>query len=554
MSIRITRNNKVRALFDMWVFCDLIKYRGGTKAFSTIHEELVQFITAADAAIESDDIDAKVDVVMRALVLMPRGHLKSTICVTLYCLWRIYRNPNIRIMVGTDVKELSWAFIRELRSYFEDRDLQETVWNSRPHISGPLVPDLDRSGRRRGEDENEAQDKKIIWSATALQVLRSDKMKEPTVRAGSVGSINTGEHYDLVILDDIVDFKNTKTSNLIEKTFNWAQDLESVVDPRRAVHMGTVSGKKLYDHVGDQVLVLGTRYARGDYYEYLIENKLELGYNVMFRNVYRNGVDDTEGYLWPERFNAKVVASLRKRLKGKKFASQYMNKIITEETQPLNPENIQYYVAEPRANVGYVDIWTEEGRVIVRPYLVIDPAISMDMRADDTSICVGGLDTEGRFWVLEQHLGHFKPEKTASIVYDLVLKWHLQTCYVENVGFQRALMYTIDDYFKAKNVHMKCKEWKPHGKGAKKPRIENYLEPYFSGRRIFLPAALKYNSTIQDSVTYFPSDVVKDDAPDTWAILIEIAKPPVGYTDKFKKAQSRPPAAARRNRKYGGSR
>ncbi len=537
----------------MWAFADLINYKGGTKEFSAIHQELCEFITLADRAIEDGDLDSKLEVVRRALVLMPRGHLKSTICVTLYTLWRIYRNPNIRIMVGTNVKELSWAFIRELRSYFEDTTLQETVWNNRPHITGSLVPDLDRSGRRR-QDDNDAKDKKIIWSATALQVIRDKKMKEPTVRAGSVGSINTGEHYDLLLLDDVVDFKNTKTSNLIQKTFDWAQDLESVLDPLRVVPIGKINGKVIYDAVGDQVLGLGTRYAKGDYWQYIQENQEELGYKVKFHNVYRNGRDNTQGYLWPERFNDGVIAKLRTRLKARKFASQYMNTIIVEEEQQLDPEGADYYDYPVSVHFGYAEVLAPGKKHIVRPYLVVDPAVSMDMNADDTSICVGGFDEQGHFWVLEQRLGHYKPATTAAIVFELYHKWRLSSVYVENVGFQRALMYSIDDHFEKKNVHLKCKEWKPHGKGAKKARIASYLQPYFEARTIHLPRALKFNSTVQDSITYFPSEAVKDDAPDTWAILMEIAKPPTAFLPEYKRAMSRPPARAFRNVKYGGVR
>src|SRR5512141_1086420 len=162
-------NQKVRALFDFWEFVDLIQFRGGKKAFAQCHYEL---ITWADT--HGKD---------RELILMPRGHLKSTIMSVARKLWRIYQNPNVRIYVGTSTRFLATAFVRQIKQYLEDPFLQEYVWNDRPHIDGRLVPLMDRTSRSRRNDlgDTEAADKKVVWRADAIQVVRSDIMSEPTV-------------------------------------------------------------------------------------------------------------------------------------------------------------------------------------------------------------------------------------------------------------------------------------------------------------------------------------------------------------------------------------
>ncbi len=102
-----THQQRIDALFDIWVFCDLINFRGGRKSFGKFHNELTDFLTQTQRTEDTEN--------RRRLILAPRGHLKSTVCSVLYVLWRIYRNPDIRILVGTNLKRLSRSFIRELR-------------------------------------------------------------------------------------------------------------------------------------------------------------------------------------------------------------------------------------------------------------------------------------------------------------------------------------------------------------------------------------------------------------------------------------------------------
>ena len=181
---------KVRALTDIWAFAELIDYKGGPKKFSKCHYDMTEFLLETQA---SESFENR-----RRLILMSRGHSKSSVCSVLYTMWRVYRNPNIRILVGTNIKRLARGFIRELRQYFENKELQETVWNSRPHVAGPLIPVLSAADRRQrnsrrnnnysnmemedsGFNINVADDTKLIWSGESLQVTRPAVLKEPTI-------------------------------------------------------------------------------------------------------------------------------------------------------------------------------------------------------------------------------------------------------------------------------------------------------------------------------------------------------------------------------------
>ncbi|MGH2412815.1 MAG: hypothetical protein ACRDEA_03785, partial [Microcystaceae cyanobacterium] len=445
---------RVKALFDYWEFVDLIGFKGGRKAFSGMHFEMSEFNTHPQVR--------QCNSQRRRLNLVPRGHLKSTQNTVGMSLWRIYRNSNIRICVDTATRDLALQFVREIKQYFEDEELQEKVWNNRPHIPGRLIPILDKAGfSRRNQrwnlgDWTESTDKKIVWRADAIQVMRSDMMKEPTILAASPGSNITGMHFDLIIMDDIINDDTVATPEKIEKTLRQIQDLESVLDPQRVVSIGKVGEEKIVETIGDEQIVNGTRYAKDDYYGYLIENLEYLDYKLFFRNLYVNGQDNGDGYIWQEKFNDSHVDMLKKRIGAIRFASQYLNKVIASEEIILQLDMIQHFRPDycdlSQRGLVRVRTWNNEDQkeeyTDVRPYLVIDPAISQKKTADYSVILVGGLDFARNLYIFDFKCGRFLPDTLIEMTYELVEKWKLVAVHVEVVSFQQALVYMFKQTIK----------------------------------------------------------------------------------------------------------
>ena len=502
--------------------------------------------------------------------------MKSTVGVSLYILWRIYRNANIRILVGTNIKRLARALIRELRQYLEDEELQQLVWNVRPHVEGALVPALDAAGKRRrnaqrsgSEDENEALDKKVIWSSEAIQVIRSGKFKEPTVAAVSALTTMTGDHYDLVILDDVVDFKNSDQPGKREKIMQWALDLESILDPQRVVTYGTVDTKNLYEVIGDEVLITGTRYYDGDYYGNLLSNLEELQYRTFIRNVYKNGRDNTDGYLWDEKFNHKTVQKLRKRLTPRQFAAQYLNEIMTDEERIFKQESIKWIHAE-RVKVSerkvYIRLTDEEQaqhstmygtlrtHIELRPLLVIDPAISQSSSADYTVLAVGGYDTDGKFYLIDLRAGRWLPSETINKMWELVEKWQLAMVHVETGnGLGLSLVHAIKESFTRKKKALVVKEVKP-GTEKKEARIQDNLEPLFANVGYFNATSWTANvPEFKDEIDFYPRSA-HDDVLDAVAWIAKLATR-IKQRDKLRNGKALTRKTSNRvNKYYGGVR
>lgn len=517
--------DKLNALDDIWAFADLINYRGGKVGFSQFHFELTDFLCQPQ---KIEDV-----AIRRRLILASRGHFKSSVCSVLYVMWRIYRNPDIRVLVAANLKRLSKAFIRELRQYFEDKWLQDNVWNKRPHIEGVLVPALSAADRRkrnatRNDEDTEATDSKLIWSMEALQVIRPTYVKEPTVQTVSIGTTVTGDHYDLLILDDIVDFSNSDTENKAEQILDWTRDLESVLDPRLEHCYEYMDGKQartFTDFTGDESVTLGTRYFQWDYYGYLLENAELLGHCSFVRNVYVNGEDDTEGYTFPERFTQEVVENIKRRLNSfRRFASQYLNRIVSNDEQLLLRENIQYFMINgcDIAEDGYVVINSGLGkRVRVKPMLVVDPAVSQKATADNTVLTVGGYDDNKELYVFDMRAGRFVPSETIRHIFELAAKWHLNAVTVETVGGFGLLAPIIKDNFVKYNKILAVREYKP--KGEKKARILTHLEPQWENKTIHMSNVLALMTVLNDELDAFP--LGKDDCVDTISIICELCTP-----------------------------
>lgn len=519
----------VRALTDMTAFAELISFHGGWNNFSDCHEELAVFLSRPQLdhdcqqklAFEGDEYGA----CLRRLVLMPRGHLKSTIGTILYVLWRIYRNPEIRVLVGCNLQSLAYSFIRELRSHLENPGLQDT-WNNRPHIKGSLIPAIQKKTNARNfNSDTDAEDRKVIWNNVALQVVRNGKYKEPTIFATSVGTTITGMHFDLIILDDLVDFKNVESEQKKTQVEEWIADVESVVNPPQLMQVDSGSGLVFNDILGGEVLVNGTRYAVDDYYGQVLERKEDLGYQVHTRNIYRNGKDATDGYLWQERYNDRVVDSLRARLSPRRFSSQYLNTVYEKDAHLFNVSAVQVIPDDCvfRSN-GKLCVRLPNGRVeILAPIIALDPAFSTSKTGDDCGIAVGGKFRDGTLLVIDIAVDRMVAAEVVEKVQEFALKYDTLRLYSEANG----VGLLVPELFKPQSAYVNGRaiivnthyEQRP-----KESKIQGVLELPINTGKLMVCQRVRDQERPWKQLTNYPG-VRHDDFMDTLVTLYERSLP-----------------------------
>lgn len=165
-----------------------------------------------------------------ALIVMPRGALKSSIGSIAFPIWRLLRNPNRRILIDSATYDLSTQLVSAIADYLES-----------PAVTGLF-------GTFRTKDD---------WSSKSITIAQRTKiLKESSVVASGVGSPKTGAHFDSIICDDLNNEKNTATPELAEKTFKHYQMNFAILDP------------------GGDCAVIATRYSSSDICQRILDNEI----------------------------------------------------------------------------------------------------------------------------------------------------------------------------------------------------------------------------------------------------------------------------------------
>jgi predicted phage terminase large subunit-like protein len=167
----------------------------GRVALGEFHKELCQFVST--------------EIKKKKLVLMPRGHLKSTVVTVGYSLQRIAQNPKIRILIANAVSTMAEAFLGQIKKHLQ---YNETFIDYFGAMSLGAFK----------------------WSDNMITVNTGEdsfKAKEATVTAYGLGGSLTSQHYDLIIVDDPHNRENINTKDQIDKVKLLYKDLLDLLEP-----------------------------------------------------------------------------------------------------------------------------------------------------------------------------------------------------------------------------------------------------------------------------------------------------------------------------------
>ncbi len=169
----------------------------------------------------------------RKLVVMPRGTFKSTLGSVAYPIWRLLRDPNLTIMLDSELYSNSKNFIREIKGHLESERMTMFFGNQ----VGPKW------------DEGEI----IIGS-------RTKNIKEASVTAGGLGTTKVGQHYSLIIGDDMNSPANSETPEKCQKVIDHVRMNMNILNP------------------GGEYVIIGTRYSERDVLGFLLADILNEKY------------------------------------------------------------------------------------------------------------------------------------------------------------------------------------------------------------------------------------------------------------------------------------
>lgn len=407
----------------------------------------------------------------KKMILIPRGHLKTSVVTKAFSIQQVLRNPNVRILIANQVWDKAREMLYEIKQMFTDK-------SDLPKLFGTFMSD-----RWREDDIVVRQ--------------RTRALAAPTIGTSGVEAELTSSHYDVVILDDLQGLQNYQTPEQREKVKRYYRSMMDLLEP------------------GGLLIVIGTRWHLDDVYQYIIDEESEY-FDITVRKVIEKGK-----IIFPKKFNKKFdpvtkswletkeptmdfINYLKKR-PSEEFASQYMNEPIDSENQIFKKDYFKTYDRRP------------EGLFVS---MTIDPAISEKQSADYFAINVSGMDENYKIYVLDTIKGHWKVAESIDNIFTTYEKWHPSAIGLETIAYQKALKSWLEEKMRERGVFFPITELRRNTNESKEFRIKA-LEPFYRDGLIFHAPWMK---SLETELLQFPKGK-HDDEIDALASQLDLLVP-----------------------------
>lgn len=168
---------------------------------------------------------------LRKLICVPRGTLKSSVGSVAFPIWLLMNNPDLRILIDSEVYGNSITYLREAKGILQSQEFIDVFGNW----------------------------KSDIWNEGEILIKpRTRNLKEASITCGAIGTIKVGQHYDVIIGDDYSSPKNTASPEQRKKVIDHYQYNQSILEP------------------GGIYALIGTRYHEEDIIGWVMKNELGL--------------------------------------------------------------------------------------------------------------------------------------------------------------------------------------------------------------------------------------------------------------------------------------
>lgn len=464
---------KQYCLTDFWQFCtDVLQY----KNLQPFHQQLCNFV--------QDKRKHK------RLILLPRGHLKSTIITVGYSLWRLAQDPTLRILIANATAPMSESFLRQIKSHIK-----------RNQSFIDLFGDLSRGAEK--------------WADGAIRLAHatSHAAKENSITAFGIGGNLVSQHYDIMIFDDLVNRENIHTEERIADVRQFYVDAQDLVD----------------DPIHTEQIMIGTRWTEYDLYGSILdrENPEREEWRILKRETVegdfeiqknkKGGFEIVGGtLLYPFKFPRKALNKLIAAKGLYDFSAQYLNNPVPAG-QSIFRHEFKYY--EPADTKGYE----------FNTYITIDPAFydpkSKTRDLDYTGITIIKVPYTNDWYIWDLIMDRLQPNELIDLMFDLDKQYKPKTIGIESTAWQKIIGFQARKEMRERNQFLPITELKHAGVSAKSKtdRIQA-LEPRYAVGSIYHHKGLRHIITLEDQLRRFPRNK-HDDLIDALASQLEIAVP-----------------------------
>ena len=380
-----------------------------TADFETAYYTVCKYITCRTLQPLHASIIHNVSDNQASMDLAPRGHGKSTIGDVDFCITKVLRNPDIRIMIGSKTQTQASAFLKEIRTHFEQNVNLIRIFG----------------------DWKKSRDN--VWNDKEFTVNRRTVIKkEATVSALGASGAVVSKHFDIIIGDDLVGFENARTEAQRKVLKEWFySSLYPTLEPDGEIH------------------ILGTRYSPMDLYEDLIKSK-NYKVNVQQAITIKDG---QEVSLWESKFSLEKLRSIREEAGLIIFNMQYQNNTELAKGKIFKYRYFKHFeeyevdYALNRVRVKVLDAQGVPFWIPVRIYMGADLAISEDETSNNDYfvLTVIGVDKNKNVYVLDylKERLSFNAQLNAILDYGRNKFPMMERIGVETVQYQKSLAQEI---------------------------------------------------------------------------------------------------------------
>lgn len=423
----------------------------------------------------------------RRLMLMPRGHYKTTIWTIADSIQLVCLDPNIQLLIIADTDTNAARFMREIQMHFERNELFRTMFSD-------IVP----------ENFNRA-----IWNRNEMEVRRTSISRDPTIDAVGALSANESRHYHYIKADDLVTEKCIHSDVEMDKVNSVAGGLESLLVSVNDDSIDYVGSRK---KSGDLYELQEKHYGEGHQERKIGPHAYQKGPLVVF---WREAEENGEVIL-PSVISKKFLQRLRK-YDPQRYHAQYGNSPKGEGVNTFDFKSLRYYK------------WTDDGRIvlqhdgktldIISPWMLqrialYDPSVAEKKRSSKQALHVVAKGNGPNRIILESIVGHIPPDVMVRTLFEVDKKWRPEFFSIEKRGFQGWVKYHLEEYAESRALpYIQVMEWPPEGDPSGQwAKIEHIrgLQPIIRAEALWVHESMK---ELIDCIELYPN-VRWDDALD----------------------------------------
>jgi len=412
------------------------------------------------------------------LLLIPREHLKSSVGGIANVVCEYANHPSSRILYVHGQMRIGLGYANEIKERMDREEVKQ------------MFP---------GVFWDDHQDSSM-WRAESFKLPGSDS-HTPSFTLTTENSNTTGQHYNLIILDDVVNKTSVTTKDKREKSILFFHSLIPQLLP------------------GGKIVVLGTRWHHYDLYGYMLDPENELS-NVIDSKVMDCGYPNR--IIFPLTKNGKTgftEESLRARksaMTDYSWSCQYMNNPTPQETMRF-----------PRTDILPFDFWPDERLPIPKDmaydvWIAVDPNRSTKKENDPAVVMAAAVTEDGHYWVIDMMRGHPSWSMLVDWIEKMAIRWRPREVFVEDTAEQGQLKTALHEKMVASGFAYRVRMVSRGGAGRTGDDRLLTLEMPVRQRRIHIRTP--FYETIVKELEQFPVGD-HDDTIDCLADIFKLADP-----------------------------